>query len=65
MNKDGSPDRRYSNNMQIPQYRDWELDFVFDSIQIDTAFADGDLLQQLVTSIDRLGELSRNRKVRT
>jgi hypothetical protein len=65
MNKDGSPDRRYSNNMQIPHYRVWELDFVFDSIRIDTAFADGDLLQQLVTSIDRLGELSRNRKVRT
>lgn len=55
MNKDGSPDRRYSNNLQIPQYQTWELDFSFgNGLCLDTAFLDKQSLDNFVTALDRL-----------
>jgi hypothetical protein len=63
MNKDGGPDRRYSNNAQIPHFKVWELDFTFSSRRIDTAFADEGALKQFTKALDRLVSLSSKRKV--
>jgi len=63
MNKDGGPDQRYSNNMQIPHYKVWELDFTFSSKRIDTAFADEKALNQFTKALDHLIALSSRRKV--
>jgi len=63
MNKDGGPDRRYSNNVQIPHYKVWELDFTFSSQRIDTAFADAKALNQFTKALDQLISLSSRRKV--
>jgi hypothetical protein len=63
MNKDGGPDRRYNNNVQIPHYKVWELDFSFPSGRIDTAFADEKALDQFTDALDRLIALSSKRKV--
>lgn len=62
MNKDGSPDRRYSNNLQIPQYQTWELDFSFGKgFSLDTAFLDKKSLDNFVTALDQLVLQSMNR----
>lgn len=62
MNKDGSPDRRYNNNAQIPQYQAWELDFSLgQGITIDTAFLDQNSLDRFITALDRLIVLSMSR----
>ena len=63
MNKDGGPDRRYSNNVQIPHFKVWELDFTFSSRRIDTAFADDRALNQFTKALDQLISLSSKRKV--
>lgn len=61
MNKDGGPDRRYNNNLQIPHYKVWELDFTFPGGRIDTAFMDHNLLRQFVNCLDRFKDLERGR----
>ena len=63
MNKDGGPDRRYNNNVQIPHYKVWELDFSLPSGRIDTAFADEKALDQFTDAMDHLIALSSRRKV--
>ena len=63
MNKNGGPDRRYNNNVQIPHYKVWELDFSMPSGRIDTAFADEKALDQFTNALDQLITLSSNRKV--
>ena len=62
MNRDGGPDRRYNDNPQIPHYNVWELDFTFPGGRIDTAFADGNLANQLARCIDQLRQLALSRK---
>jgi|688.fasta_scaffold178512_2 hypothetical protein len=63
MNKDGSPDRRYNNNLQIPEYQTWELDFSFGAgTTLDTAFLDKQSLDNFVAALDRLIYLSTDRR---
>ena len=63
MNNDGGPDRRYNDNVQIPHYKVWELDFTFSSHRLDTAFADEKALNQFTKALDQLISLSSRRKV--
>ena len=63
MNKDGGPDRRYNDNVQIPHFKVWELDFSFSSKRIDTAFADEKALNQFTKALDHLIALSSRRRV--
>lgn len=41
VNKDGSPDRRYSTNEQLPILRVWELDFISGDDRIDLQTTNG------------------------
>ena len=54
MNRDGGPDRRYSDNYQIPVIRTWEVDFKIESVgEIHTAFSSREAVRGFVEAFKK------------
>lgn len=62
MNKDGGPDRRYTENFQIFHYPVWEVDLLFEDMRLDLAFAHEASVMTLKSCLDDLVRLSSQRR---